>query len=330
MPGLSEDLILQCINRHFPNRHDGVILGRGDDCAIFHPANRVCVSSDIFLENVHFRRSYFTPEDMGYKALAVNLSDLAAMGAKPLAFQLCLALPPHLDMPWLDEFFGGMAALAQSTGIALSGGDLSAAAELGVAITVIGEGVEGCALLRRGGSMPGDKLFLVGHLGLARIGLAMLEKEGRRAMTRFPESCAAHLRPVPKLSAGLMLGRAAHNSRPPALMDVSDGLARDLPRLLGLKAGSRELGAKLYLPAPLLHHELVEYARENHLDPCIEACLGGEDYALLGTCAPDMLQSLKAAIPEFASLGEVTTDGRFFCNDQDITELGGFDHFSGD
>lgn len=328
MRGLSEDLILECIDRHFGQTHPGIILSRGDDCAIFRSKSTLCASSDLFLEDVHFRRSYFEPAEIGHKALAVNLSDLAAMGAKPLAFQLCLGLPLWIDLPWLDQFFSGMARLASMGGITLSGGDLSSSHKLHIAITVFGECMEGCTLLRRGGSMTGDKIFLIGNLGLARIGLAVLEQEGRSAVEKWPESCKAHLSPSPQISGGLMLARAGHNARPPALMDVSDGLARDLPRLLGLKAGQKELGAKFQIPQNLLHKELLAYAQNHGLDPCIEACLGGEDYALLGTCAPDMIHPLKAAIPGFILLGEVIPGGRFYCNEHDITEIGGFDHFT--
>lgn len=144
------------------------------------------MSSDLFLEDVHFRRSYFTPEEIGHKALAVNVSDIAACGGRPLAFTLALGLPDDVDALWLDRFFSGMAALAQEQRLALAGGDLSRSPFLHVSITIWGESYTGGDFLVRGGSMPGDSLFVVGRPGLARVGLQVLEKEGRPRWSTGP------------------------------------------------------------------------------------------------------------------------------------------------
>ena len=138
-----------------------------------------------------------------------------------------------------------------------------------------------------------------------------------------------------------MLARAGANARPPALMDLSDGIMRDLPRLLGRTGESRArregdtgtatdsgLGAAILLPQGMLHPEVVRHARENGLNPVHEALLGGEDYALLGSCAPDMLPILHAAIPGFMSIGTVTDDGELTCNNEPLDALQGFDHFA--
>ena len=317
----SEDSILACLARHFPATHPSLLLGRGDDCAVLGVSGPLCVSTDLFMEDVHFRRSYFTPEEIGHKALAVNVSDIAACGGRPLAFTLALGLPDDVDALWLDRFFSGMAALAQEQRLALAGGDLSRSPFLHVSITIWGESYTGGDFLVRGGSMPGDSLFVVGRPGLARVGLQVLEKEGRAALEHWPAACAAHLLPVPQVDAGLMLARAGANARPPALMDLSDGIMRDLPRLLGRTGESRArregdtgtatdsgLGAAILLPQGMLHPEVVRHARENGLNPVHEALLGGEDYALLGSCAPDMLPILHAAIPGFMSIGTITDD----------------------
>lgn len=335
LPLLSEDDILACLGRHFPLQHRALTLGRGDDCAIFKGQTPLAVSSDLFLEDVHFRTSYFEPEEIGHKALAVNVSDLASCGVRPVAFNLCLGLPRWVDMAWLERFFSGMAALAREQNMALCGGDLSRSDTLHISISVFGEPSRAGLLLLRGGSMPGDTIFMVGTPGLARVGLAELEAHGRAACGQWPHACAAHLRPKPQVDAGLMLARAGANARPPALMDVSDGLARDLPRLLGLAgepgAGrvGKPLGATLILPAGLLHPEVVRWSQEHGRNAVHQALLGGEDYMLLGTCAPDMLPSLHSAIPGLSSIGTITDDGRMFCNNEDMTVLRGFDHFAG-
>lgn len=325
----SEDAILACIDRHFPRRHPALIQGRGDDCALIRRGAPLHVSSDLFLEDVHFRRSYFSPQETGHKALAVNVSDLAACGARPLAFSLSLGLPPWADMDWLDAFFSGMASLANAVRMALAGGDLARADKLCVSISVFGESPEDCSFLGRAGSRPGDAIFLVGEPGLARVGLARLEDEGRSALERWPRACAAHLRPEPRLEAGLMLARAGNRGRPPALMDLSDGLLRDLPRLLaaGCQENGVPPGAELELPAARLPEEVLRHARLTGRDAVGEALLGGEDYALLGSCAPEMLGALRSAIADLVCIGHVTAGGEISCNGVRL-EGEGFDHFA--
>ena len=276
-----------------------------------------------------------SPAEIGHKALACNISDLAACGTRPEAFTLSVGLPPDTDYAWLDAFFSGMGALAERFGLALAGGDTTRSEKLVISITVFGSEIGEGSFLTRGGSMPGDVLFVVGPLGLARVGLQELEAHGREALKTWPQACRAHLMPEPLVDAGLMLARAGLNSRPPALMDVSDGVARDLPRLLGLtgEAGTPSvagggLGAELVLPAGILPSEVTRWCRENGRSPVKEALLGGEDYALLGSCAADMLPSLHAAIPGLWEIGTVTDTGKIYCNRESLESLHGFDHFA--
>lgn len=394
----SEEHILGIIDRLFPNKHAFLQLGRGDDCAVWRALGPLCVSTDLFLEDVHFRRSYFKPEEVGHKALAVNISDIAAMGSRPLAFTLALGVPPYAELDWLEGFFSGMASLANHHRMALVGGDLSRAPQWHVCITAWGEPVSsganavpnttglvntsmastsmagtsmpgtglsgacmagaslggaglagaggggtgrggtsfagGRSYLTRGGAMPGDILFLVGQPGLARVGLAVLEELGHEARTLWPAACAAHLKPLPHVDAGLTIARAGATSRPPVLMDVSDGLARDLPRLLGMTGNTGNdaaspLGAQVLLPEGLLPAEVIRYARQHDLCPVTEAWNGGEDYALLGACVPDILPALHAALPALISIGTVTEGGGICCNAEAMPVGGGFDHFGG-
>ena len=120
-PFASEDDILDTLGRYFPLRKPGVLVGRGDDCALLPAGKPLSISSDLFLEDVHFRSSYATAEEIGHKALACNISDLAACGSKPLAFTLNLGLPKNIDPTWLNNFFAGMGSLASRYGMALKG-----------------------------------------------------------------------------------------------------------------------------------------------------------------------------------------------------------------
>ena len=303
----SENAVLACVDRYFAAAHPSLLLARGDDCAVLRPSGPLCLTTDLFLEDEHFRRAYFTPQEIGHKALAVNASDLAACGAKPLAFTLSLGLPPDASLEMLEGLFAGMSALAERLRMGLAGGDLSRSDKLFLSITAWGEGGSqsgaGRHWLSRSGARPGEALFLIGGVGLARVGLELLEFEGRKAMEEWPAACAAHLVPQPQVDAGQILARLGQADHPPALMDVSDGLARDLPRLLGMPRSG--LGADLLIPDDLLHEELVRYARARGKHPAREAYLGGEDYALLGACSPRLLSSLHTALPELKEIGVV-------------------------
>lgn len=364
----SEDDFLAAIDRHFTNAHPHLCVGRGDDCAVIACPPRMAVSTDLFNEHSHFRTSYFTPGDIGHKALAVNISDLAACGARPLGFSLALTAPADLSREFCDEMLSAMAALAREHDMALSGGDLTRGDALSLCITVWGgpaprpahagimedggpEGGESCAadaaggsesigghpqpaaggaspFLRRGGCQPGDQLFLVGRVGLARVGLLALESMGAEAARLYPEACRAHLRPRPQVAAGLALaGICGTGDARIALMDVSDGLARDLPRLIGADRGSG-LGAELAMDAEALPGEVRAYALANDLDPVDMAFTGGEDYALLGCCRPAMFDAVRAAVSGLIPLGLVTADGVVLVNG-DLPASVGFDHFSG-
>ncbi|WP_300163953.1 thiamine-phosphate kinase [Solidesulfovibrio sp.] len=314
----SEDDFLALIDRHFPRAGEGIVLSRGDDAAIIACPGQVCVTTDLFLEDVHFRRSYFTPADVGYKALAVNVSDVAAMGCRPTGFVLGLTSPDDADREYWEEAMAGMAGLARALDLPLAGGDLSRGDKLGLCVTIWGAPGPSGRFLRRGQASPGDVLFVVGPVGLARVGLAVLEKEGRQAAERFPAAVAAHLRPEPRLAAGLALAALPEVS---ACMDVSDGLARDLPRLL--PAG---LGADLFIPPALLHPEVTAHAAGHGRKPEKEAVFGGEDYALLGCVSPAGWPAVRAAVSGAAAIGMVVPKNAYTLNGAPFS-MAGFDHF---
>ncbi|MUM78378.1 thiamine-phosphate kinase [Pseudodesulfovibrio sp. F-1] len=312
----SEQDFLDLIDTHFTFGHELLRLGRGDDCAVLAGGRDICVSSDLFLEDVHFRRDYFTAEDIGHKALAVNISDIAAMGARPFAFTMDLMVPPGLDEEFWNGFFQGMATLARHTDMALAGGDLSRADRLGVSISIFGVGGSKGRFLTRGNCAPGDILFTVGELGLARVGLLTLEALGRQAREEFPTAALAHLRPKPKVMIGTLLNAAGVKG----LMDVSDGLARDLPRFLG-----PNLGADLTLRGEMLNGNVVAYALAMGLDPVELTVLGGEDYALLG-CVSEEEFPKAASVPGFTEIGRVTEAQGIRINGTPFSTPG-FDHF---
>lgn len=333
----SEQDFLRVIDRHFPNPGQGVgpgvLLGRGDDCAVIDTAGPFVLSTDLFMEDAHFRRTYFAPADIGHKALAAAASDLAGMGAQPVGFALSLAVPDDgpsgLDDAFLDAMLEGMAALAGRLGLPLVGGDLSRGPKLALDIVVLGRPGPTGRLLRRGQARPGDALLLAGDIGLARAGLLELECKGCCVLDQWPAAIMAHLRPEPRIADGLALAQITVPGAPGAsggpavsgLMDVSDGLARDLPRFLGA------FGADLSLRREDLHPEVEAYFIAHGEDPVEAAVLGGEDYALLACATQRNLPAVLAELPQARVIGRVSAEPGVRINDGQVLRQG-FDHFS--
>ncbi|SKA80484.1 thiamine-monophosphate kinase [Paucidesulfovibrio gracilis DSM 16080] len=317
----SEDDFLRLIDHYFPEKPDNVVLGRGDDCCIIQARSTLCLSTDLFLEDIHFRRAYFSPEDIGYKALAVNVSDIAGMGAVPRAFTLELMIPEKLPDDFWPRFFQGMSQLAQTYELTLAGGDLSRSAQLGIGLTIWGEPGESGRLLTRGNADPGDALFVIGNPGMARLGLNMLEQKGTAALEHWPRSVAAHLHPTPRVTEGQILSGLAGVR---GCMDISDGLARDLPRFL--RHCPQAHGADLDFGTVNLDPELLCWAEGSRREALRSVWLGGEDYGLLGACDTKSLPTLCAAIPEATYIGTLSATPGIRHNNAPM-ESRGFDHF---
>lgn len=258
-----------------------VRLGIGDDCAILRPpaGHEILVTTDFSLEGRHFRRDWHSAASAGHRTLARGLSDLAAMGAKPLAAFLSLALPDSSseNAAWLDGFLEGLLALAQRYGVPLAGGDTSKSPsnEILADIVLIGSSPAGRAL-RRSSARAGDRIYSTGSLGGAAAELASLAA----SPTKYRNSTAAdnhpHLFPNPRLSAGQTLSSRRLAT---SCIDLSDGLSTDLMHLCSSSNVSAEIDA-----ARLPIHPLAQ-----RLDPnnALSAALhGGEDYELLFTVAP--------------------------------------------
>jgi thiamine-monophosphate kinase len=227
----------------------------------------LCVTTDAVVEGVHFRLADGPLSDVGHKALAVNLSDLAAMGARPLWF-LCALQAPALSLPEARALGRGMAALARRFSVALVGGNVTRARELSVTLTVAGTTGRAAPLLRSGGR-PGDSLFVSGTLGGARLGLASLGRRGRGH--RFLHAERRQRRPEPRVALGLLAARYAS-----AAIDVSDGLVQDLGWLLSASSVGADVDAfRIPLDAD------VQRAFRRRPDALRAALAGGEDYELL-------------------------------------------------
>lgn len=271
----------ELIDRYFKRPARRVSLGVGDDCALLapRPGHELAVSTDLLIEGRHFL-STVAPERLGHKALAVNLSDLAACGAQPLAFTLSLAMP-RVDEGFLEGFSRGLLALADVHGCDLVGGDTSAG-PLAISITVFGEVPVGQALLRSG-ARPGDELYVSGRLGDARLALEIFRGSVATEGAVFERVRAAMERPEPRIGLGLALRGLAT-----AAIDVSDGLVGDLHHLLRRS----HVGATLRLEALPCSDDVAALA------PGLRAqCLlqGGDDYELLFTAPAGRGAEVEAA-----------------------------------
>ena len=308
------DLIAR-IRGHLPAAPPWLLVGIGDDAAVVEPErNRAEVFSvDALVEGVHFDRAFVPPDAIGHRALAVNLSDLAAMGATPRLALLSLALPPALRLTDFDAMIGGFAALAARHRLHVVGGNLTRSpGPLMLDVTVVGS-VKPRQALTRSGARPGDDVYVSGTIGAAAAGLRLLremmashpppitsqETDDRRLMTAF-------LRPEPRVRLGLLVGR---NRAASACMDLSDGLADGAHQV----AEASGVGMTIDADALPIDPGARAFFEARGLDPVIEALTGGDDYELLATARPRARRRLAAAEQRgdvrFARIGTCADDG---------------------
>lgn len=276
-----------------------VVLGTGDDAALLALGGDdwlLVATVDAQVEGIHFVRGVAAPEDIGHKALAVNLSDLAAMGAEPRWALVSLMLPPgHVTADELERIYGGMRALARRYGVAIVGGNIAATSgPLILDVTALGRVRRG-AEVRRAGGQPGDVLLVVGTLGAAQAGLLALVKapgntrQAQLAPDMLAQVRAAMVAPVPQVAAGSALAATGALG---AMLDVSDGLAADLAHLCAASG----TGAVLEAARIPISSAAVAVARAYGRDPLALALHGGEDYALLCAVRPERVASARDAV----------------------------------
>ena len=261
-----------------PGDATGVVMGIGDDTAVLEPTPRarLLATTDLLIEGVHFRRAWATPVDIGWKAMAVNLSDIAAKGGRPRWALVGLALPAPVNPAEVASFYDGMRQAAAPHGVVVVGGDTSASpAGWFVNVTLLGEH-DGSPPLRST-AKPGDLIAVTGALGRSAAGLAALEA-GRRGESPAAEACAlAHLRPTARVAEGRWLGAAAGVH---AMMDLSDGLSADLGHI----CRESGVGARVAIDRVPVDGSAREIARALGAEAFAWAIAGGEDYELLLTC----------------------------------------------
>jgi len=324
-----------------------LVRGIGDDAAVFKsPAgNDVVVSTDLLVEDVDFRRDTTRPDLLGHKALAVSLSDVAAMGARPRWALLSIGVPDAVwNSEFLDSFYSGFFELATRYAVTLVGGDVSRTPDnIVIDSILIGETAKAGAVFRSGAS-PGDQIFVTGFLGDAAAGLRLIER-GARLPSRTttdqltpanPEAgehrqleylLLRQLQPEPRVGWGLLLGEQQLAS---AMIDLSDGLSSDLNHL----CAESKVGALIDAAGIPIDPLVTELSGRRALDPLMLALHGGEDYELLFTVNPQNVARLPRKVDgvSICQIGDITSeDGKVRVKEKDRIwdlEPGGFDHFN--
>ena len=331
----TEDELVGAIRRLLSTQDERVRLGVGDDAALVGAGPRTEVlTADLLIEGVHFDRGTISARDLGAKSLAVNVSDVAAMGGSPRFALVSLGLPADVEERWVVELYGGLREAAAEYAVSIVGGDTSRSDIVVISVALTGEVATGKAVTRAG-ARPGDRVVVTGSLGASAGGLRLLRAEpalaARLAVTEAGRLLAgAHLRPVARLGEGQTLAQCGAT----AMMDLSDGLSVDLPRL----CRESEVAAAVRLGDVPVSPPLRELAGRLEVEPLDLALHGGEDYELLAALPREEVGPARARLAErfgtqLTEIGEfregegvvaVAPDGS-----ETPLEPGGWDHFGG-
>lgn len=329
---IGERALIDRIRGRLPEPPGFLTVGIGDDAAVAIPdrGEFLVLTTDALVEGVHFDRRFSSASDIGYKALAVNVSDVAAMGASPRLALLSLMLPPALPLADLDGLLDGLLEMAGAARVTLAGGNITRSpGPLIVDVTVTGS-VRERHVLRRSGGRPGDALFVTGSIGGAAAGLGWLRSQASATPDPAMAECVArHRRPEPRVRIGALLGR---NRSAGACMDLSDGLADAVHQI----ASASGTGAVVDVETLPIHPGAAAWFQRSVEDPVSAAISGGDDYELLfavprrgrGRLRHVIQQSRGVAITR---IGELTPDGGVMLRRGDeLTPMPpGYTHFGG-
>ena len=318
---VGERVLIERIRKRVPPPPAGLIVAIGDDAAVaaLDRGTLQVLTTDALVEGVHFDRRFSSPADIGYKALAVNVSDVAAMGGTPRLALLSLMLPEAITLAEVDAILDGLLEMAAECGVALAGGNITRSpGPLVVDVTVSGS-VKPRKILTRGGGRAGDALYVTGRLGAAAAGLAWLRAaassaapESGRAHVSGPEDAhlaecvARHCRPAPRVRIGALLGR---NRAASACMDLSDGLADAVTQI----ASASGTGATLDASVLPIHPGAISWFTAAGGDPLAASVAGGDDYELLFAVPRRRKGRLRAVVREsrgipITRIGELTAE----------------------
>ena len=317
---LGERRVISKIRRAFGEQRTDILIGIGDDAALVKAPRSLLLTTDILVEDEDFRRAVHPPRLLGRKALNVNLSDIAAMGGRPLHALVGMALPGDVEESWLRQFMAGFRSAAREARVALVGGDLSRSEKIMISVTVTGEAK---SPVTRSGARAGDGIFVSGTLGDAARGFRLLEEGGLKGTSRGAGPLVrAFLDPVPRLELGALLARRKLAS---AMIDISDGLSVDLAHICEeSRVGAEVDASRIPISAAL---------RRASKDPLALALHGGEDFELLFAVRQAKIAAVEKLPSKFrlTRIGRVTAGNKMFLvgpdNKKEPLRAGGFEHF---
>lgn len=290
MKRIGEEELVRLLRERFRPAHPRILKAIGDDTSVTIEKNGAALlaTTDVLIEDTHFRRIYTPARLLGRKSLSISLSDIAAMGGTPLFFLVSIALPPGADRKFIDDLYKGIEEVSEESGVTLLGGNTAKAPLVMVSTTVLGEAMPE-EVVYRSGSRPGDIIYVTGWPGESALGLKVLSKHGKKAAVRGPFKTAAkrHLDPTPRLSAGRELAKKRLAT---AMIDVSDGLLLDLKRLCEESSVSAIVHERLLPVSPVL----LRYQALTGKPPLDLVLSGGEDYELLFTARPAASRKVEA------------------------------------
>jgi len=299
-----------------------IIAGIGDDSAVLpSSADRLqLVTTDMLVENVHFRLDFAEPFQIGWRSIAVNISDIAAMGGEPTYAFISIALPRDTTVEFVDELYSGMQKIATEYSVDIVGGDTVSAPQIVINVALLGE-VESKNLVLRSGAKAGDALVVTGDLGGSEAGLTIL-------MDGLPlKGIEKHLMPVPRVQEGRLLARSGYVT---SMIDISDGLASEVHHICEASG----TGAELHMDSIPLSDNVRQVAEHAGKQPYDFALYGGEDYELLFTCQQDkvqeMLESCRTKLTIVGQIVETPNHVTIEDSSGNIVPLKprGYDHFA--
>ena len=331
---LTEDELIAAIRTVLSGEQPGVVLGIGDDAAVVEAgAGQQVLTTDMLIEGVHFERGSISAHDLGAKSIVVNVSDMAAMAASPRFALVSIGLASDVDASWVVELYGGMRSACHEYALSLVGGDTNLAGEIVISVTVVGE-VAPAHAVSRSGARPGDIIVVTGSLGAAAGGFALSRAHPSRAAAALSASWGKELldalaRPVARVGEGQTLAQSGAT----AMLDLSDGLAKDLTRL----CAESQVGARIELEKVPIAEALRRGEDALGVEALELAIGGGEDYELLATIDVTHLERAREELAErfgttLTDVGVILEERRLEAIDRDgrvaPLEPTGWDHFS--
>ena len=329
---LGEFGLIDRLSRKFKHQAKNTVLKIGDDCAVYSSSKNQLVSTDALVENIHFKLSTISPELLGKKAIAVNLSDIAAMGGVPTRVLITLGISKKISTSFLDNLYKGIYKTCKLYDVELSGGDtVSSPKSFFINITVIGESRKG-KLFTRKGAHKGDMIFTTGTLGDSSLGLKLISNKKWKCSSQSRKYLIdKHLNPIPRLKESQLLVRSSLKIT--SMIDISDGLVQDLHHICK-QSGT---GAIIYEEKLPLSPAFSKVCIDNKLKYLPLILNGGEDYELLFTLPPDGVKKLYRQFQKAKALvthiGEITKSSnkvslvRKNGKREVLPKLSGFNHF---